>query len=123
MSEKIIPKLIPELKQEIKYLVCLFILALALFKLLFHQETFTNLLKITLSLFWLFILPGFSLMYYWHPKFNFLERFFIGTALGTGLIGISSYYLALAGLNFKYQIFILPLIVLLIAGLIIWKKK
>ena len=109
------------LKKELQYIGLLFLLALAIFKIAFFKEDFIVLLRNVLSLFWLFVLPGYFILLYWREKLEFIERFVIGIALSAGIIGISSYYLGLIGLNIKYHTFVLPLALILI-GIAIIKK-
>jgi len=111
-----------KLKNEWIYILALFVLGLIIFKVVFYKEQFTVILKVVAGLFWLFVLPGFSLMYYWHNKLDFLERFLIGVAASLALIGTTSYYAGLIGLHTKYHAILLPIILLVFGSLIIWKK-
>jgi len=109
------------LKKELQYIGLLFLLALAIFKVVFFKEDFIVLLRSVLSLFWLFVLPSYFILLYWRENLEFIERFVIGIAVSAGIIGMSSYYLGLIGLNIKYHIFLLPLALILI-GMSIIKK-
>jgi|TARA_B100001971_G_C18265562_1_gene591865 uncharacterized membrane protein len=103
-----------QVKEELKYIGILFLLVLIIFKIAFFKEEIIVLLRNVLSLFWLFALPGYSIMLYWKEKLGFLERFVIGIVLSAAIIGISSYYLGLIGLNIKYHTIVLPLVLILI---------
>ena len=103
-----------QVKEELKYIGILFLLVLIIFKIAFFKEEIIVLLRNVLSLFWLFALPGYSIMLYWKEKLGFLERFVIGIVLSTAIIGISSYYLGLIGLNIKYHTIVFPLVLILI---------
>ena len=107
---------------ELKYIGILFLLALIIFKIAFFKENLVVLLRNVLSLFWLFVLPGYFIMLYWKEKLGFTERFVIGIALSAAIIGIFSYYLGLIGLNIKYHAIVLPL-VLILAGIVINLRK
>lgn len=109
-------------KKELMLIGLSFLLLLVIFKLVFFKENLLVLFRNVLSLFWLFVLPGYFVMLYWKEKLNFLERFVIGIALAAGIIGIFSYYLGLIGLNVKYHTVLLPLTII-IAGLIIANHK
>jgi len=109
-------------RKEMQYIGILFILVLIAFKIAFFKENFIVLLRNVLSLFWLFVLPGYFLMLYWHEKINFLERFVVGIVISAAVIGILSYYLGLLGLNIKFHIVLLPL-VLIIIGIVFSLKK
>ena len=107
---------------ELKYIGILFLLALIIFKIAFFKENLIVLLRNVLSLFWLFVLPGYFIMLYWKEKLSFAERFVIGIALSAAIIGIFSYYLGLMGLNIKYHTIVLPLVLILV-GIVINLRK
>ena len=109
-------------KKELKYIGLLFLVFLVIFRIVFFKENLIVLFRLVLSLFWIFILPGYFIMLYWREKIDFTERLIIGAALAAGLIGIASYYLGLAGLNLEYHAIILPS-ALILAGLLINLKK
>lgn len=109
---------ISKLKEDLKTLTILFFIILIVFKIFFFNEPFFNLLKVYWGLWWVFVLPGFILLFYWHDNLDFLERFLLGIGISAAFIGISSYYLGLIGINTKYHGIILPTI-LLIMGLAI----
>lgn len=107
-----------QIKKEMQYIGVSFLLALIIFKITFFKENLLVLFRAVLSLFWLFVLPGYFAMLYWKERLEFIERFIIGTALALGIVGISSYYFGLFGLDVKYHAVLLPLAII-IAGLII----
>lgn len=110
------------LKKGLIKLGVLFIVFLVIFKILFFRENLIVVFRTVLSIFWMFVLPGYSIMLYWNEKLDFVERLVIGIALSAAIIGISSYYIGLIGLNIKYHVIILPL-TLIILGIIIISKK
>ena len=110
------------IKKELKYVGLLFLAALAIFKAVFYKENFIVLVRYVLSLFWLFVLPGYAIMLYWMEKLDFLERIVVGIAASAAVTGILSYYIGLLGLDIKYHAVLLPL-TLIIAGIIITIKK
>ena len=114
--------LIDLLKKESIYLLGLFAVSIIIFQIVFYKESFLVILKVLASFYWLFILPGFSIMYYWHNALNFLERFVIGSALSGAVIGIASYYLGMAGFHVKYHGYVLPVVMLLFGVSIVWKN-
>ena len=103
------------IKNDLLSLVITLISALIILKIVFFKEGLLVIIRLLVSFYWLYVLPGFSLLYYWREKFNFLERLTIGTALGFALIGIISYYIGLLGIHAKYHSIVLPTITL-IAG-------
>lgn len=112
-----------KLKDEAKYLGILFLLSIIILKIVFYKENILLTLRLTASFFWMFILPGFSLMYYWQEKIKFTERFIVSIALSAAIIGISSYYLGLIGLHLKYHSILLPAVFIALGLLILFKKK
>jgi len=108
--------------KESKYIGILFLLALVIFKIAFYKENLVVLLRNVLSLFWLFVIPGYFIMLYWKENLEFVERIIIGIGLAAAIIGISSYYISLAGLNTKFHAIVLPLLIIFI-GVIINVKK
>ncbi len=109
-------------KKEFKFIGILFLLALVIFKIAFFKEDLMILFRTVLSLFWLFALPGYFIMLYWKEKLEFTERFVVGILLSAAITGILSYYIGLLGLNIKYHMFVLPL-VLIVSGIVINMRK
>ena len=110
------------LKKELQYIGILLLVLLVIFKIVFFNESLFIVIKMVLSLFWLFVLPGYSVIFYWHNKLDFVERLVIGTAMSAAVIGTISYYLGLAGLNIKYHGILLPLVIIAVSSIIIMKK-
>ncbi len=101
-------------KKEVQYIGILFLLVLIIFKIAFYKENLIVLFRNVLSLFWLFVLPGYFILLYWKEKLGFVERFIVGIMVSAAIIGITSYYIGLIGLNIKYHIILLPLILIII---------
>ena len=119
MSNK---ELTNKLKKEAMILLILYLLGLIIFKFIFNKEQLGVVIKVVFGLFWLFVLPGFSLMYYWHDKLDFTERAIIGTAMSLALIGIMSYHAGLIGLHVKNHAIVFPLVIL-VGGILVIRKK
>lgn len=111
-----------DMKKELMYIGLLFIIALVVFKIAFFKGEVTVLLRTVLSLFWLFVLPGYFILLYWKEKLGFMERFIVGIMVSAAIIGIASYYIGLIGLNIKYHTALLPL-VLIIIGIVAAIRK
>ena len=114
---------IDKINKELVYLLIAFLISIVIFKAVFYKESFLNVLKMVASLFWLFLLPGYSIMLYWDEKLDFLERLIVGIALGIALVGTLSYYIGLIGLNIKFHAIILPLLLILIGVVLSLRKK
>ena len=111
-----------EAGKELANIGLLFLLSLAIFKIVFFKENLLILLRSALSLFWLFVLPGYFAMLYWKEKLDFAERIVAGSILCAALIGIAGYYISLIGLNIKYNAVLLPLAIIII-GVLASRKK
>ena len=111
------------IKKESKYIGIILAAALIIIQAIYYKEDFSVVLKIAISLFWLFAVPGYFATLYWHDQLEFAERFVVGILLSAAIIGIFSYYLGLIGLNMKYHAFILPPTIVIIGLMLSIKKK
>ncbi len=105
-----------ELVDDVKILAITVVVIFILLKILFFKESITNIIKMEASFYYLFILPGFSLLYYWKKELSFLERFIIGFAVSLTVTSISSYYIGLLGINLNISSWMIPMLII-IAGL------
>ena len=103
-------ELIGKIKQELICILAIFILFLIVFSILFNKGNFTLTLRFIAVFFWLFALPGFFIMYYWHKNLDFIERLVIGTSLGFAIIGAIGYNFGLFSIKMSIQGIILPLL-------------
>jgi len=103
-----------KVKKELVHIGIALILFILIFKIIFFKEDLIVIFRTVASIFWMFIVPGYFILFYWHEKLGFTERLIIGIALSAAVIGIFSYYLGLIGLNIKYHTIILPLTMILI---------
>ncbi|HLG25005.1 MAG TPA: hypothetical protein VI564_08805 [Candidatus Nanoarchaeia archaeon] len=103
------------LKRELLYLAACALIIIALFKIAFFNESLISTIKTAISVFWLFMIPGYFIMLYWNQKLGFTERLVIGTIMGAALIGVMSYYFGLLGVNIKFHSLFLPIAVILIS--------
>lgn len=111
------------LRKEFAYIGLLFLTAITMLKIVYFKESLVVVLRLGLTLFWLFVLPGYSIMLYWSERLEFMERFVIGVALSAAIIGIASYYFGLLGLDIKYHAVLLPSIVSIFGLLLFYRKK
>ena len=111
------------IKKELVYLGTLLLIAILIFKISFFRESFLGTLRVVLSLFWLFVLPGYAVMLYWNDKLHFIERFLIGIGVSAAIIGILSYYFGISGLNIKYHTILLPSLLIALGITITILKK
>jgi len=112
-----------EIKKEIRLLMLILIVSILALKILFFREELLVITRLILAFFWVFIIPGYIIMLYWKEKLRFYERLIIGVGLSGAIIGISSYYLGLLGVNIKYHTIILPLLYILVGFIFVFKNK
>ncbi len=102
------------IKKESLYVGIIFILLLVMFKITFFRSDTMTLLRSAISIFWLFVIPGYFIMFYW-KNLEFLERIIAGVMISAGVLGISSYYIGLMGLHIKYHLYIIPAIIIFLS--------
>jgi len=107
-------ELFSRVKKELVYILIMLVISLIIFRLAFYKEPFSATARLVLSLFWLFVLPGYFIMLYWSNELDLKERFVIGIIFAAAVMGISSYYIGLAGINIKWHTFLLPPAIIII---------
>jgi len=112
-----------KLIRESKYLIICFCLLMLSFKIVFYKESLIVIIRIIFSLYWMFILPGLSLMYIFNDKLNFFERLVVGIAVSSAILGILSYYLALFGFHVNNHVYFIPPLIVLISIIVYFYKK
>lgn len=99
-----------------------YLVLLLMFVISFKDDIFLK-LKLVSTIFWMFVLPGFSMLLMWQEKLKFLERFVAGTILGGILMGMFGYLIGLiTGMNLKYYPYFLPIIFIGL-GYLLYKRK
>ena len=109
------------LKDEIRGILLAFAIVLVILKLVFYKESFIVVFRLVVGLFWILVLPGWAFMLYWRGQLGFVERLIIGTGVGSGILGVASYYIAIWGFDVAGHGW-LPL-VLIIVGLALYHKS
>ena len=108
--------------EEGKVLSALFLVVFIVLKIVFHSTSLFTVLKLTLGLFWLFILPGYFLLYAL-PSLSLIERTIMSFILGTAFYGAIGYNLGLIGVPFSVQVYVVPLLGIAIGGWFLFRKK
>lgn len=111
-----------QLKKELLIIGVIFAVTFIAFKIIFLSENFLVVLRTVFAIFWLLVLPGYFIMFYWKEELQFFERLIIGVAVGTAITGLLSYYIGLLGLHIKYHTFLLPIILIVIGVVLNWRK-
>ena|SRR3989338_5338627 len=110
------------IKNECMYLMYIVLGLMMLLKIVFYNESFLVTTRIAALVWWMFVLPGWALLWHWHEKFDFLERVVIGAVIGIGVFGVVGYNLSILGLDLKYHAVIIPLGALVISGWVNWRS-
>lgn len=92
-----------------------------IFQIVFFMENVINVIKTVSVLFWLLVLPGLGITYLW--KLGFLERFALSIAVSAALMGITSYYLGLAGINVGTSSVVLPVVFMIAGFLVVFRNS
>lgn len=111
---------ITKLKQELKWLALGYaVLSIAAF-IAFQKSSIMEVLRTTASLYWMFVLPGYSLALC--SRQGFMERIIIGVSVQTAVFGLASYYAGLLGWHIATHGAVLPAISIII-GVVLWRKR
>ncbi|MBI2139371.1 hypothetical protein HYU14_00485 [Candidatus Woesearchaeota archaeon] len=102
--------MLQQLKEDGKKIGLGFAAAAILLQAVFYRGSFFVIFKMSLSLFWLFVIPGFFLLYLFRKEMPFLERFVMGTILGMAFFGVIGYNLRIIGMAAIYQAWLLPIL-------------
>ena len=92
--------------------------------LVFYKESLLVVVRVAFAIIWLFIVPGFAVLYLWYDRLEFTERLIAAVPISAALVGIPSYYLGLLGFPIWYHAFALPIGISIIAtGLVYLRNK
>lgn len=116
-------QLIKMFKEELLLLAYLFAILIIIFKIVFYKENILVLAASVFGLFWLYILPGFTLMFIWRERFDFIERLVVGSAFGVAITGLVSYYLTLVNVPIRSQFILAPLILVVVSAVLIYVNE
>lgn len=104
-----------ELKQEAKWLAATFAVFLIIVYIAYRDESVAVVARTAAAIYWLFVIPGYAVMFHWRDHLGFVERVVVGTVAAMVVAGVSSYYLGLIGLKLQNQTLVLPAAVILIS--------
>jgi len=111
-------QLLEKIREEGLYLGIMFVTCLIVFKVIFYREDMVSIIRTVFSLFYMILLPGYFIMIYWIDDIDFKERIVLSVVVGTIIVGLISYYVGIIGLNVKYHVIPIPLIVIVISFLL-----
>ena len=115
-------ELIIKIKRESIMLLGILLAAILILKIAYYKEGLISIAKLVLSFFWIFVIPGSLLMFYYENKIGFIRRLLFGTVLGMAVVGLLSYYLGITILDFNYHAYIIPLILIAVSITIIFLR-
>ncbi len=105
-----------ELRQEAKWLAATFAALLAILYAAYRGESIVVVARTAAAIYWLFVIPGYAVMFHWRAHLGFVERTVAGTVAAMVVAGVASYYLGLMGLKLQNQTLILPAAVIIISA-------
>ncbi len=97
-------------KEHGKVLGVSLMLLFAVVYIAFFKESVGVVVKLTLSLFWLYLIPGYFLLGLASDKLDSAERVVLGIVVGLGFYGVVGYNLGLLGVRISLQRWIVPLV-------------
>ena len=109
--------------KEKAYLFLVWLGLFAILQIVFYKENFLSTVRISLSIYFMSVVAGFSWMYYWYEKLDFLERLVLGSVLGLALSGVSMYYLSFIGIGPKITSWIMPLLFGVLGLIFVFYRK
>ena len=95
-------------EEDVLYLAILLVLIIIVLQIVYYKENLFVNIKLAANMYWLFVLPGYCIMLYWHEEMNFGERLVYGSIAGIGLLGIITYAVGLLGTSVIFLGYIFP---------------
>lgn len=100
--------------QDLKMILIISGITIIALSFIFKNESFLSVVKISIGLIWMFVLPGMVLLDETREKLSLLTRMIISVPLSAGLFGLISYPLGLLGISVSVHGWLIP--ITLIAG-------
>lgn len=114
--------IVNEMKAELKTLgICSLVFAAAML-IIFSSENIWSNLRIILGFIWVFVLPGWSLLLLIKDKLQSVIRFIISIPLSAVIIGTTSYYAALIGIDVHSHGYWMPIVVMILAAILLRRQ-
>jgi uncharacterized membrane protein len=111
-----------KIKDDVYGLIISFVILVVIFKMVVFKESLLGIFITVVSLYWLYVLPGFFVLSYWKERFSILERLIMGFVVGIVVVSLPSYYLGVFGLHMSTHVFI-PLVIIMIMSAIFYFKS
>jgi hypothetical protein len=97
-----------KIKKEMLLIMEIFLALVVILKIVYYHEGIWEIIKITLGIFWLFVIPGYAFFLYWIDILPFLERLIYGAIAALGIMGVVSYLLGLYGVHIRIDHLLIP---------------
>ena len=111
------------MKDDAIVVIAAYFILIILLKAAFYQEPLLSVIRIVASLYWLFLLPGMALSYFFFRDVTAVERIIISFIMGAACVGLILYFSGLLGVNLKYMSWLGPILVIGIAGYLIFRRE
>ena len=100
--------------KELRSVGVYFVIVLMILQVIYFKSSIVTTLRVALSFFWLFVVPGLCVLFYWRKQLVFVERALISIPIGVAILGVTSYFLGLGGLHVKYHGYLVPGVVVVV---------
>ncbi len=107
-------------KTELKILGLGYIVLSIVFMIAFQKSNILEVLRVTASVYWMFVLPGYVLTLC--SRQPFMERLIIGIVLQVAVFANASYYFGLLGWHVSTHGLLLPLGSIAV-GILVWRYR
>jgi len=97
--------------RELSWILGIFFVTVIATSITFRDESLITSLKLMAGLFWMFLIPGFMILYRWKETLSLLERIVISVPVSAGLFGLLSYLTGIFGMPVWNQPILLPAII------------
>jgi hypothetical protein len=111
-----------KIRTEAKVIVMVGAFLLIGLKIVLFSEAFLSLVRITAALMWMYVIPGYVLLFS-AKDMPLPARMGIGTCAAIALYGIMSYYLGIVGAHVRFHWTILPFLMIGFGYLLFAAKK
>src|SRR3989338_1471489 len=75
-------------------------------KLIFFNESFAGIWRITLALLWIAVIPGYCMTLWLNMRYQLALRLIVGSMASAAIVGIASYYIGIMGIDIWYHPFL-----------------
>ena len=92
-------------------------------KLIFFNDSFAGIWRITLALLWIAVIPGYCMTLWLNMRYQLALRLIVGSMASAAIVGIASYYIGIMGIDIWYHPFLIPPGIIAVSVLLYARKK